>query len=242
MKNNIYSFYTELPFNISSEKNLLKTRKNLIPWTQLDHAIANCNSVCEVGCGNGWLTHRIANKYPNKKLTAIDFVEKNIKLASIDNTTINFRCENFLDYKEKADCLISIGVLHHIPELSLTDLIIKAINLSNKYTFLGLYHSSRSDLFEYFEQVPETNRFRLFKKMNPHIVDSTQIESWFRDQFFNPYETTISVLELKDIANTLKVDIKYISFEHDDRYANVIKQLNSFEFTSCMIYIMFEKK
>lgn len=236
----VFEFYDSMPFNKADMTNLLKSRTCPVPWDILNHSLKNCSTVFEIGCGNGWLSHRIANTYPHLSVSAIDFVKENIQLANYKNNSVEFVCKDFLTYSEVADCVISIGVLHHVPEFDIISLVQRAILSSTKYTFLGLYHTSRSLMFDYFDKVPETKRFKLFKKMNPHIVDSTQLESWFRDQLHHPYETTISIAELQDVATDLGVRIKYLSFDSDDRYTSVMNQLNSFEFTGCMLYVMFE--
>lgn len=238
--NSVLEFYNSMPFNKADKTNLLKSRTYPVPWAELNHALKNCSTVFEIGCGNGWLSHRIANAHPHLRVSAIDFVEENIQLANYANDSVEFVCEDFLTYSGVTDCIVSIGALHHIPEFDLVSLVQRAILSSSKYTFLGLYHSSRSLMFDYFAKVPEAKRFKLFKKMNPHIVDSTQLESWFRDQLHHPYETTISIAELQDVATELGVHIKYLSFDSDDRYTSVMNQLKTFEYTSCMVYILFE--
>lgn len=77
--------------------------------------------ILDVGCGTGNRSIDIARKSPLANVVGIDFSEKSIELANIQKeslTNIEFICSDFLTYpvKEQYDFVISMGVIHHLPD------------------------------------------------------------------------------------------------------------------------------
>tara|TARA_B100000683_G_C12467574_1_gene546624 strand:+ start:840 stop:1547 length:708 start_codon:yes stop_codon:yes gene_type:complete len=228
----IRGFYNNLPFNTGED-----TNKNNIPWVSLQTNLENAKTVTELGCGTGWLCARIKNKYPHLKVIGIDISESAISQACNRTKHVDFFVDNLLEYNKKADVVISIGVLHHIETNDIKKLLRKTIALSKQYCFIGLYHTnSRKAMFDFFEQYPESKRKDIFKKMTPHMQNTKQRDSWFRDQFYNPYEESVSLKTLKEVAKETKTNLDYTNLDTDNTYNNVTNKLNTFEFTSGFIY------
>lgn len=239
--NLIKSFYNVLPFNKASDEMYTKSKFKPIPWPALDSAIQQSTSVLELGCGSGWLSHRIAHNYPNVKVTGIDLIEENVEIARAQNTNAHFYVQDLLIQKKEVDTIISIGVLHHI-EKDLSQLMTHAIDLSNKYAFIGLYHkNSRQAMFDFFARYPKHKHRKLFKKMMPHMKDEVQRESWFRDQLEHPYEQCATLELYKKVAKQTNTKLVYVNTNTDDMYDKTMYRLESYEFTGGMIYGLFEK-
>ena len=131
---NVKRFYNNLPFNTGDD-----TKQDNIPWPSL-HTYLKCSkSVTELGCGTGWLCARIKKQYPELEITGIDISKIAIEQACMRSNDVNYKIDNLLTYNKKSDVVISIGVLHHIETNNIKSLLHKAIGLSKKYCFIGLY-------------------------------------------------------------------------------------------------------
>ena len=76
----------------------------------------------------------------------------------------------------------------------------------------------------------------IFKKMMPHMKNEKQRDSWYRDQFYNPYEDSVTLKTLQEVADETKTKLNYSNLDTDDTYYNVMNKLNTYEFTSGFIY------
>tara|TARA_B100000900_G_C20393943_1_gene639822 strand:+ start:129 stop:833 length:705 start_codon:yes stop_codon:yes gene_type:complete len=233
----VLNFYSSMPFNMGHDKNYEN-----IPWPSLNEQLENAKTVTELGCGTGWLCNRIKNNFPNLKVTGIDISQTCIDSARYRGNDIDWQVKDLTKYKQKADVVVSIGVLHHIENANLQKLIEHTIKLSNKYAFIGLYHSSsRQAMFDFFARYPKKKHEKLFKKMMPHMTNDTQRESWFRDQFNHPYEVASSLKMFNDAATNTKYKLTYSNVNTDDMYDSTMNRLETFEFVSGFIYGGFEK-
>ena len=231
--NSIIKFYKSLPFNKVSDKLYCKqVNKSKTPWIQLDSCIEDSNDVLELGCGTGWLSNRIANNY-NVNVTGIDILKENIDNASkYKNKNTEFFEEDILTTTRRADTVVSIGVLHHMPNQNIKNLIRHSVNLANKYAFIGLYYKhSRDAVLEYFDNIPKDKRYKHFKKLTPWITDDVQSKSWFRDQFEHPYECSVTLEDFN-------IGIEHQCFGHYDKN-RTLERINNGEFVSGFIYGVF---
>lgn len=233
----IKSFYNLLPFNTGSDK-----KEDNIPWPTVIEKLPNCKTVTELGCGTGWLSSRIKKRFPDIIVKGIDISKTAISQANSRSEDIEFVVDDLTSYKQKADMIISMGVLHHIPNYDIKELMTHTINLSNKYTFIGLYHkNSRKAMFDFFDLYPVHKRKDLFRKMTPQIKDEEQRLSWYRDQFENPFEQTTTLEVFRDIAKSTQTNLIYSNIQSDNTYDDAMARLNTYEFISGFIYGVFEK-
>lgn len=75
-------------------------------------------AIVDVGCGDGRLTHELAKRFPNARLTGIDYSQQAIRLASALNAggLINFEARDLIDAPIKADNDVAVlmEVYEHI--------------------------------------------------------------------------------------------------------------------------------
>lgn len=84
-------------------------------------SIAADSKVLDVGCGEGWMTRELANRYPEASILGVDKHFKAIQrcryLASVENLSIEYQITNIEQYKfssdEKFDLLTCHNVLAH---------------------------------------------------------------------------------------------------------------------------------
>lgn len=242
----VKAFYDLLPFNKANHKDYIKQiNKPGTPWPSLSKAIDNSATVLELGSGQGWLSNRIAKQYPGIKVTGIDLVAENIRRSNeFSPGNSCFLREDILKSERTADTVISVGVLHHIPNNEIRELMISAINKSNKYTFIGLYHKqSREYMFEYFNSIPNDSRYKMFKKMTPWITNETHRRSWYRDQLEHPYECTVTLDDYRAAAIATGTTLAWTNVNTDEElYEDAVRKLSSYEFTSGFVYGMFIKE
>ena len=231
----VQSFYNYMPFNTGIDNN------TNIPWPSLCNHLESAESFTELGCGTGWLCNRVKNKYPNIAVTGVDISETAINESKLRSNKINWKLQDLTEYNKKSDVVVSIGVLHHIPNHTIYELMCKTINMSTNYAFIGLYHThSRKAMFDFFNRYSENKQKKLFKKMTPHM-ESKQRESWFRDQFNNPFEQTTTLDVYKQVAKDTNTKLTFTSISTDSIYESTMLALETFEFKSGFIYGGFEK-
>ena len=76
--------------------------------------------------------------------------------------------------------------------------------------------------------------------MTPHMK-SKQRESWFRDQFENPFEQTTTLAVYKQVAKDTNTKLVFTNISTDKTYDSTRESLESFEFKSGFIYGGFKK-
>lgn len=72
-------------------------------------------SICDLGCGRGWLSDYLSRL---GNVTAVDFSQEAVNVASSRFPNVKFVCANVLDYfpPEKFDLVLSSEVIEHIED------------------------------------------------------------------------------------------------------------------------------
>ena len=96
-------------------------------------------------------------------------------------------------------------------------------------------------MFDFFNNYPTHKHKKLFKKMAPHIKHKEQRESWFRDQFKHPFETTTTLKVYNQVAKDTNTKLVYTNINTDETYNSTMEILETFEFQSGFIYGGFVK-
>ena len=212
----VLKFYKELPFNIfgdiqEHQKNI-KSGVSLNNHPVLTNILTKKMKVLEVGCGVGWLSAQIADRFQSS-VTSIDFNQVAIDTAqkAADSLGLNVKYEVADLFKfepnEKFDICISLGVLHH------TNNCIAAIQRCvENYVkpggdfYVGLYHLyGRRPFLQHFENLSaggasEGDLLKEYSRLSKVKTDDTHLYSWFRDQVLHPHETQHTLKEITEVC------------------------------------------
>ena len=212
----VLKFYKELPFNIfgdiqEHQKNI-KSGVSLSNHPVLTNILTKKMKVLEVGCGVGWLSAQIADRFQSS-VTSIDFNQVAIDTAqkAADSLGLNVKYEVADLFKfepnEKFDICISLGVLHH------TNNCIAAIQRCvENYVkpggdfYVGLYHLyGRRPFLQHFENLSaggasEGDLLKEYSRLSKVKTDDTHLYSWFRDQVLHPHETQHTLNEITEVC------------------------------------------
>jgi malonyl-CoA O-methyltransferase len=122
------------------------------------HILNSPQHVLDIGAGTGILTKKLAKKYPNSIIHAIDISENMLQeLTHFNVQNIHTKCIDYLDYFPvvKFDLIVSNAVLHWMD----TEKAIKKISTElnkNGETLLTIFGSKSSN--ELSELLPKINR------------------------------------------------------------------------------------
>lgn len=170
----------------------------------------NAKNILEVGCGTGYITNLVALQNPKCNIDAIDFADSInfAKRFSAENKikNIKYHKQNFLKFKpkKKYDCIISNGVLHHIPDLSTAVNLINTIDATNMV--LGVYNSYG----------------KLLKKIVPIQYRNKLL---YEDQELAPYETSFTHTEVLSLFPNHRLlstypNMPFVDFKNLYNYKN----------------------
>ena len=212
----VLKFYKELPFNafgdIQEHQKNIKSGVSLNNHPVLTNVLTKKMKVLEVGCGVGWLSAQIADRFQSS-VTSIDFNQVAIDTAqkAADSLGLNVKYEVADLFKfepnEKFDICISLGVLHH------TNNCIAAIQRCvENYVkpggdfYVGLYHLfGRRPFLQHFENLSaggasEGDLLKEYSRLSKVKTDDTHLYSWFRDQVLHPHETQHTLKEITEVC------------------------------------------
>ena len=212
-------FYKELPFNIfgdiqEHQKNI-KSGVSLNNHPVLTKILNKKMQVLEVGCGVGWLSAQIADRF-QASVTSIDFNQVAIDTAqkAADSLGLNVKYEVAdlfkFEPKEKFDICISLGVLHHTNNcIAAIQRCVESYVKSGGYFYVGLYHLyGRRPFLQHFEKLTEggasqDDLLKEYSRLSNVKTDDTHLYSWFRDQVLHPHETQHTLQEITEVCTNL---------------------------------------
>lgn len=144
----IKNFYSRLKFPGPYTIDDLKYYDSVLvnPYLKsYDDSVIGSKSVLDIGCGSGFIVNFLARRHPNVYFTAIDFSDSidYAKAFSKKNNikNVEYIKEDFLKWHPTHyyDCVISNGVLHHIPKYTVA--VEKIKELAIQRLTVGLYNS-----------------------------------------------------------------------------------------------------
>lgn len=126
MKNTEYELFNKLSNEWWDEEGKFKVLHQIKP-IRLDYIIKQFKkndlinlNVLDVGCGGGLISEPLSRL--GCKVTAIDFIEKNVEIAKeralLKKLKINYICGNVenIDFKNKFDLIIMFEILEHLED------------------------------------------------------------------------------------------------------------------------------
>lgn len=174
---------------------------------QYNNAIMNSKNILDVGCGTGFLTNYFAYKYPDKKFEGIDFSDS-IDFAenfSIEHKlkNVTYTKTNFLDVKSdvRYDCIISNGVIHHIPLYEKAIQNIKNILTEDGVLVLGVYNKFGKLAKKFFSITYASELLRVDQEEVPFEIS-------FTNKDFLGYFTEFDVEQIYPSVKNKFTDIK----------------------------------
>jgi ubiquinone/menaquinone biosynthesis C-methylase UbiE len=178
----------------------------------IDSGIKTADTVLDVGCGSGLVTNLFAQKYTDKKFTALDFAAgvDYARQFSIENNiqNTNFVKISFDEFAtdQKFDTVVCQGVLHHMPNWKTNINKLKDLVNSGGTLILGLYHpwgkiAKRYGNINYGNDVLQQDQ-----EHNPYetAFSCAQTQQLLRDQFtvYNAYPSTVpAVAAIRSLFN-----------------------------------------
>lgn len=126
-------------------------------WLGGDHAtfsaLNNPQSILDVGCGGGFFTKKLAQKYPNAHIVGIDLNPHAIAFAkkrnALPNLSFELRSEEKLNEPPKSfDVVLSTLVCHHLTDENIISLLSSARQIAKKKVIINDLH--RHPLAYYF--------------------------------------------------------------------------------------------
>ena len=215
----VLKFYKELPFNIfgdiqEHQKNI-KSGVSLNNHPVLTNILSKKTKVLEVGCGVGWLSAQIADRF-QASVTSIDFnqiaIDTAQKAANSLGLNVNYEVADLFKFEpnEKFDICISLGVLHHTNNcIAAIQRCVENYVRSGGYFYVGLYHLyGRRPFLEHFKNLAasgasEGDQLKEYLRLSKVKTDDTHLYSWFRDQVLHPHETQHTLQEITEVCANL---------------------------------------
>jgi ubiquinone/menaquinone biosynthesis C-methylase UbiE len=221
-------FYNDTQFpsydDLDDFASLIDKASKSIFAKKLDQEIPFGSNILEAGCGTGqmsvFLSRFMRTIYSidiskGSLITANNFIKKN----NLKNINL-FRMNIFKLFFQKNyfDVIISNGVLHHTrnAELAFGELV-KYLK-KDGLIIIGLYHKYGRFIHNIRQKV--INIFgEKFKFIDPRFKENISInkkESWFLDQYKNPFEKNYTITEVLEWFKNNKIQyISSVPFDFD---------------------------
>lgn len=164
-----------------------------------DMTVGGSCRVLDIGCGSGFISNLLAYRHKHVQFCALDFSDSinYAKEFAQKNrlSNIQYHKLDFFDFETdiKFDCIISNGVLHHIPQYQKAiDKIDSLLAIDGKLV-VGLY-----------------NRFgKLLKKIIPIRYRSQLL---YADQELVPFEVSFTDKQVIEMFPTMQIQSVYPSY------------------------------
>jgi SAM-dependent methyltransferase len=249
----VLRFYRELPFNtfgdLEEHKKNIRSGISLGNHPPLLEILSKQARVLEVGCGVGWLSAQISDRF-HTAVTSIDFnkvaVDMAQKSANALKIAVDYQVADLFLYspEEKFDICVSLGVLHHTNNcIGAVQRCVEHFTESGGYFYVGLYHLfGRRPFLSYFEKMSqngasEEDLLIEYARLSQVKTDDKHLYSWFRDQVLHPHETQHTLKEITEVCaksgarlvstsinQFKKFDSESELFEREIEYEEVSKQ------------------
>lgn len=212
LENQVKDFYSKIkfpgPYTIDNFDyyNNGYTNKFL---SMYERAIQDKENILDIGCGTGFITNYLAYKYPSKKFYGVDFsdsidyAKEFSKKHKLKNVV--YEKKNFFDFnkRKKYDCIISNGVIHHMPMYEDAIIKIKSMLSQEGTLVLGVYNK--------FGKIAKKI---INVKYRSELLRKDQEEAPFETSFSNKevigYFSDFDVIEIYPSKKNNFVDLKNI--------------------------------
>ena len=212
----VLRFYKTLPFNLAGDlkenQRSVKSGISLSNHPALLEVLSRQRTVLEVGCGVGWLSAQISDRF-SSPVTSIDFnpvaIEAAKKTAESLGINVVYKVSDLFEFEpaEVFDVCVSLGVLHHTNDcLGAIKRCVEHFIKNGGYFYIGLYHSyGRRPFLQHFQRLiddgsSEKSLLSEYARLSNLKIDDTHLYSWFRDQVLHPHETQHTLKEISEVC------------------------------------------
>jgi len=226
----VLEFYKILPFNLRENlEDSIKSVRESSPdrlYPGISRFLRPDVSVLEVGCGVGWLSNAINYMYKSRVL-GIDFnpiaVERAENVARKLNLSTRFSVQDLFLFRHDSlfDLVLSFGVLHHTNDCGQgIRRCCETFVRPGGHVIIGLYHKyGRKPFLDHFDKMKKSGStdkemFEEFRLLFSPTQDETWVNSWFRDQVLNPYETQHTLKEILPVLEETGMELVATSINH----------------------------
>lgn len=153
-------------------------------------SIRHSQCVLDAGCGTGFITNYLAQTYPTKNFTGVDFagsIDHAVKIKEeLNRPNLKFIKADLTKFEtdQNFDAIICQGVLHHIPEYKQTLARLKNLLSANGIFVIGLYHPWGKMLQKLMPKAYHTQTLEVDQEEHPF-----ELSFWGKDvkKMFNGY-------------------------------------------------------
>ena len=203
-------FYNEVLFpnydDFDDYGTLLEKGSNNLFTKKVDDEIPYNSKVLELGCGTGQFSLYIS-RY-NRIIHGVDISKGSLRLGEgfrkkNERNNVFFSRMNVFNMffkKEYFDFIVSNGVLHHTKDAKLAFENLVKLLKPKGYIIIGLYHYYGRLLTNFKQKIsPHVgDNIKFFDKTLRNMKSEGKKHAWKQDQFFNPHETSHTLLEILD--------------------------------------------
>ena len=158
--------------------------------------VRHSRRVLDAGCGTGFIVNYLAQTYPTKNFTGVDFADsidyaKKIK-EELNRPNLKLIREDLTRFETKDgfDTIICQGVLHHIPDHVQTLARLQNMLHNHGIFIIGLYHPWGKKLQRLLPNDYDTKILEIDQEQNPYELSfySRDVKKMFKDyQFLDSY-------------------------------------------------------
>ncbi|HAR63296.1 MAG: hypothetical protein DKM50_00630 [Candidatus Margulisiibacteriota bacterium] len=138
-------------------------------------------TILDVGCGTGFLTKLLRQKYPNSTIIGVDIAPAMIEIAKENVPDAEFRCCSIYeieDLKNQFDLVVSSSALHWMHDLSECFAILHDILVPNGEIITAIFvDESLFELKDSFNYAYENTRI----KKKKHVIDFPKSQEVIED-------------------------------------------------------------
>jgi 2-polyprenyl-3-methyl-5-hydroxy-6-metoxy-1,4-benzoquinol methylase len=158
----------------------------------ISKSIMHSRKVLDAGCGTGFIVNYLAQTYPTKNFTGVDFADSidhavkikeelsrpNLKFIKADLTRF--------ETEDSFDTIICQGVLHHIPDHMQTLTRLQNMLPSGGVFIIGLYHPWGKRLQRLLPNDYATQTLEIDQEQHPYELSfySGDVKKMFKDYQF----------------------------------------------------------
>jgi len=189
----VKNFYNTNPFPGPYTANSVKAYTGQNRYIAfISKSIMSSRKVLDAGCGTGFIVNYLAQTYPTKNFTGVDFansIDYALKIKEeLNRPNLKFVKADLTRFEtdESFDTIICQGVLHHIPDYVQTLARLQKMLHSGGIFIIGLYHPWGKRLQRLLPNDYATQTLEIDQEQHPYELSfySRDVKKMFEDYQF----------------------------------------------------------